>query len=321
MNKRNIEAIYRLSPAQQALLVHRVARGVDDTGLLQVRFDLRGPLDLDAWRQAWLQLVARHAALRMTLQVADQQQPLLVQWKKAELPCTVRDWASANGSERDVRLEKHCRQDRERGLDLAQLPASRLELIHFDDDDHHVVWTCHHLLLDGWSSAIALRDLLELYHSVRQRREPVLPKTAPLRSYYQWLKTLDSAQTEQYWRAQLRGFQEPTPLGSPQGHQLPATPTALTTCRIELPPALTEGDLRARPRSSNHHQRGCPGHLGDAAVGAERQVGHFVRSCYLGSIVRRGRQRVDGGDVRQRRPVSHKYPTRSPNRRLSTSRP
>lgn len=82
----------------------------------------------------------------------------------------------------------------------------RLTLVRLGKYRWQMVWTLHHILLDGWSSAALLAEVL----TETQGGHPTRP--APYRDYFQWLANRDAAASERFWRDQLKDLSEPTRL-------------------------------------------------------------------------------------------------------------
>jgi Condensation domain len=112
---------------------------------------------------------------------------------------------AGNGAER--RLEELARAERARGFDMGEPPLVRVVVVRLADGRFRLLWTFHHLLLDGWSLAALLGELAASY-----RGEAALPRRRPFRDYVAWLQRRDCEPDERYWRERLRGFAEPTPL-------------------------------------------------------------------------------------------------------------
>ena len=91
-------------------------------------------------------------------------------------------------------------------------PLLRLALFRLADETHELVWSLHHLLLDGWSLALVLQDLLALYEAARGGSPVLLPPSRPFGDYVEWLQSQDLSQAEAYWRAALAGITAATPL-------------------------------------------------------------------------------------------------------------
>ena len=212
MSKKNIEAIYPLVPMQQALLWHSLQPGQSNLGFLQMRCTLQGNLHVTLLKQAWEQVVSRHPTLRTSVHWQDLKAPLQVVYKKVSLPWEDQDWREATATELQAQLADFLQGDRQKGLDLSQAPIMRLTLIRTAEQTYQLIWSCHHLLLDGWSGAIAFKEMLEFYEALSQGQQLSLNPACTYRQYVNWLQQEDINAAEEFWREYLRGFRQPTPL-------------------------------------------------------------------------------------------------------------
>jgi hypothetical protein len=105
-------------------------------------------------------------------------------------------------------LQQLLQRERENGFDLDREVPAKYTLIRISANCHWFVWHCHHLLMDGWSLPVLVREVMDLY------ADPsiTLPPARPYRDYIAWLARQDLAQAQQFWRDQLAGFSSPTPL-------------------------------------------------------------------------------------------------------------
>jgi hypothetical protein len=88
----------------------------------------------------------------------------------------------------------------------------RLALVCTGDRRHEMVWTFHHIVLDGWSVALLLDRLLALYRAGIEGREPE-PVTGPdFKEYVRWIGSRGTAGAGPFWRRCLAGVTAPTPL-------------------------------------------------------------------------------------------------------------
>ncbi|MFN8481456.1 MAG: amino acid adenylation domain-containing protein [Anaerolineae bacterium] len=208
----NIEAIYPLTPMQEGMLYHAVEASQSGVYFQQATLRLSGALDVDALRRAWESVLAHHPALRSVFVWERLERPLQVVRKTAPLPWQVLDWRDVAEAERDARLAEFRHLDREAGFPLSKAPLMRLGLIRLAADDHRLVWSHHHLLLDGWSTAIVLREVFETYAALVAGQTPDLPPARPFRDYVTWLEQQPLDGAEAYWRQALAGFETPTSL-------------------------------------------------------------------------------------------------------------
>ena len=207
-----VEDVYPLSPMQQGMLYHAALATDSPLYVEQFVCAIAGPLDEDAFRLAWDRVIERHTALRTAFFWTDVEQPLQVVFARVHAPWTVHDWRAVPAAEQPSRLDAFADTDRRRGLNLGEPPLMRFTLIRTGDETYRFYWTSHHILLDGWSTAIVLQDAFGFYQAaatgVAFSPEPV----RPFGEYIDWLRGQDSAQAEAYWRERLRGFPAPTAL-------------------------------------------------------------------------------------------------------------
>ncbi len=206
--RENVEAILPMLPNQRALLLLSDLGHFDDPGFLQVRTTLRGPLDHDRFVSAWNAVISMHQGLRTSVHRRSDADPMLIVWKRAPIDITFIDWSSEDEAVRLPRMSSYLDADRDRGLDLTSTPPMRLTVVTLAEDEHEMVWTCHHLFGDGWSATIALEDLVQSYNSDVVPDTPG-PREAPregLRSFHRWAATATDDTTRSYWTNRMSGY-------------------------------------------------------------------------------------------------------------------
>ncbi|MGV9360692.1 amino acid adenylation domain-containing protein, partial [Amycolatopsis sp. NPDC003731] len=226
---RDVEDLYPLTPAQAGMLFHRLTGGGRHAYLQQVTFVQSGVPDPAALGRAWQRVVDRTPVLRSRVVWDGLDEPVQVVHRQVTLPIEYRDWTTEPAD-----LDAVLAADRDTGLDLGELPLMRLLLARVSATEVRVVWTFHHLLLDGWSLFQVLSDVAAA-HAGRP-----LPTRRPFRDHVRWLSEQDTPAAEAYWRERLSGRPEPALLRTdraPAGHPVEST----ASLRIELP----AGPLRA----------------------------------------------------------------------------
>lgn len=212
--RRNVEAILPLLPLQNALLL-RSGAGSTDPGVLQVRATLAGQLDCARLRCAWELVAAWQPALRMSIPPRPGAEPLAVVWRATTLPWETLDLRADDGTAPDQRLACWLEQEGQRGLSPHRPPCMRLAVLRTGDARYELVWTCHHLFIDGWSAVIVMEDVIGAYRTLGAGETPDPPLTsgvALLRAFHAWNQDRDAAATEAYWRAELAGHEPAAPL-------------------------------------------------------------------------------------------------------------
>ena len=212
MDRKNIDTFYPLSPMQQGMLFHTLYEPESGIYVELLTVTWRGDVDVDAFRRTWQRVVDRHTALRTSFLWEGLKEPIQVVQRQVQVMVYEHDWRDMLAQEQQERMREYTREERERGFDLMKPPLLRLSLVRTSDEVYELVWTHHHLLMDGWSIPLLLKEVFVFYGAYLRGEElqPALPR--PYRDYIVWLKKQDMAVAEQYWREKLAGFTAPTPL-------------------------------------------------------------------------------------------------------------
>ncbi|WP_329088600.1 amino acid adenylation domain-containing protein [Actinomadura citrea] len=243
MSTSQLEDILPLSPLQQGLFFHALHDSGRDVYTAQIVFDLRGPLDAGALRAAAATLLRRHANLRAGFRQRKEGSPVQVVHRAVRLPWQDEDLSALPEAEREAKARELAEAERARPFDMTRPPLLRFLLIRLTDGLHRMVFTNHHILLDGWSTPVLQTELFALY--LAKGDDTGMPRVAPYKNYLAWLAAQDRAAAEDAWRRSLDGVHEPTLVapGAPE-------PGAGTPGRVRT--RLTEGltsALAARARA------------------------------------------------------------------------
>ncbi|WP_410640979.1 non-ribosomal peptide synthase/polyketide synthase [Amycolatopsis sp. lyj-346] len=246
---RAVEDIYPLTPLQAGMVFHTLLDDGSPAYFEQVRIRLAGVTDPAALAAAWQRVVDRTPVLRTRLVWTGVEEPVQVVDRAATLPVTHHDWRDLGPAERGTALAKALSADRAVPFDLTRAPLTRLTIAALPGDEADLIWTSHHVLFDGWSSAQVFAEACEQYAAATAGVRPALVTRRPYRDYLGWLAGRDQAAADEFWRAALAGFDTPTalPYDRPpaEAHQSRSTDSV----RIELPPAAT---LRLREFARTH---------------------------------------------------------------------
>ncbi|MEH0844049.1 amino acid adenylation domain-containing protein [Micromonospora sp. CPCC 205711] len=198
---------------------------------IAVPLRVRGPLDVTALRAALAGLTARHESLRTRFPADADGRPTVVVADAVEVPLTIVDAPDAAAAQALVDAAAA------EPFDLATGPLLRALLIRLADDDHVLFLGKHHIVGDGWSVDVLLRDLITLY---RGGQPPTLP--VQYGDFAVWEgRELDGPAARghlDWWKSRLAGI---TPLELPTDLPRPATQTYRGDfVEFQLDPAETE---------------------------------------------------------------------------------
>ncbi|MBK4991727.1 non-ribosomal peptide synthetase [Pseudomonas sp. S36] len=199
-----IDDLYGLSAMQQGMLFHSLYQHGTGDYISQMRLDIHG-LDPQRFAAAWQAVIDSHDILRTGFVWQNLAQPVQVVQRRVRLPYALHDWRGR--SNQAQALDELADDQRQKGFDLAEAPLLRLVLVRMQDDQYHLVYTHHHILMDGWSASRLLGEVLQRYSGQ-------VPETSSGRyvEYIGWLKAQDLAGSEAFWKQQLAVLSAPTRL-------------------------------------------------------------------------------------------------------------
>ncbi|MEU5883555.1 amino acid adenylation domain-containing protein [Spirillospora sp. NPDC047279] len=238
-----LEDILPLSPLQQGLFFHALHDTGQDVYTAQVSFELEGPLDVAALRAAAATLLRRHANLRAGFRQRKEGTPVQIVQRQVRLPWEDVDLTGLPEAERAAAATAVADRERVTPFDMAKPPLLRFTLVKMAADRHRMVFTNHHILLDGWSTPVLQTELFALY--LAGGDDTGMPRVAPYKNYLAWLAGQDRGAAEDAWRRALAGVEEPTFVAPEAGAAEPAEPGRV---RWRLSERLT-ADLNARARA------------------------------------------------------------------------
>ncbi|WP_232213012.1 condensation domain-containing protein, partial [Saccharomonospora saliphila] len=238
MSTPRVEDILPLSPLQEGLLFQTLLEdGGEDPYISQMLLDLEGELDVVALKRAAKALLRRHPNLRAGFRHENVREPVAVVHRGVGLPWRQLDLSALEPERREAELERLQRAERAARFDLTRPPLLRFAVLRLGPERYRLSLCKHHLLLDGWSMPILVRELFELY--AHRGDDTALPAPRPYRDYLEWLAERDQRKSLDAWRAELSGLDEPTVLWPdlPPATERPAQ--VVTTLPGELTTRLT----------------------------------------------------------------------------------
>ncbi|OAT70856.1 non-ribosomal peptide synthetase [Mycobacteroides immunogenum] len=225
--QQRIADVLPLSPLQRGLLFQATARegGPDDVYAVQLGITMAGTLDVDSLRDAVCDVVKRHPNLapRFCQEYAEPVQIIstdpVIAWHCAEC-------------DSEERIERLCAAERAAVCDLGGQSTFRAVLIRMSEDRYRLVLTMHHIVVDGWSLPVLLREMFASYFGQS------LPAPPSYRSFLTWLNGQDHDAARAAWQHALAGLRTPTLVGPPAQ----AGPRAVRSHRVpeHATRALTE---------------------------------------------------------------------------------
>ncbi len=201
-----------------------------------------GKIAVPALQDSLQELVSRHESLRTTFEQRDGQ-PVQVIHLAGSSPLPVIDLQGLGKEEREQQARQLASQERQHPCDLATGPLLRTTLLRLMPEEHVLLQTLHHIITDGWSNEILVRELTMLYQAkLAGEPSPLAPLPVQYADYALWQRAWLQGEVLEaqlaYWRVQLAGV---PPLELPTDHPRPPVQTYRGTSQMfQLPPVLSE---------------------------------------------------------------------------------
>ncbi len=205
LDKKNTAAVTALTPLQEGMLFHYRQAPRGEIYFEQLSLRIAGNIDVEIFREAWNFVIAANEMLRTVFRWQDVTNPVQVTLKEHRLDFTYNDYSKIPGENRQALLEQLKRADRKKGFDLTGVPF-RVTLCKLGNDIYEMITSSHHILFDGWSNGIILKELLSAYNDLVEKKLPKKPAKTAFSTYVKWLQQRDFDGQAKFWQGYLAGF-------------------------------------------------------------------------------------------------------------------
>lgn len=207
--KTQIEAMYPVAGIQRGMIFHSLLAPRSGVYVLQDALRLPATLDREAFWDAWACVIRRHAVFRTLFVRLETDKPVQVVLRDVVLPRVELDWSGLDDSSAEQALVKLLREEQQAGFEFGRAPLMRLHLI-LRPNGWYFVWTRHHVLIDGWSGPLVMRDLMQAYTARIDGHSAELPPALSFQNYVRWLAAQDHDAARAFWRQRLQSIGERT---------------------------------------------------------------------------------------------------------------
>ncbi|RLK57994.1 non-ribosomal peptide synthetase [Actinokineospora cianjurensis] len=235
-----VEDVYPLTAMQSGMLFDTLMAPDARLHVVQIVLEVGSVDDPAVLDRAWQHAATQHPVLRTAVVWEGVDAPVQVVRRQVRTPVTHVDLrAEADPAEQVNRLRE---REKATGFDLAAPPLHRITLARTTDADITIIWTLHHILLDGWSSAELIRDVFDAYTALRAGTGPQPVVRRPFRDFVAWADLPVAAAAEAHWRQRISGLGTPTAL--PEVAPRDDTHRPCATARVDRDvPAAVVADL------------------------------------------------------------------------------
>lgn len=194
-----VTALYPLSPMQNGMLFHGLYDRQSLAYVLQLSCQLKG-LEIASFRKSWQELAQRHTILRTGFYNDRFSVPLQAVFNDVTVPFQVIEESIAWSEEE---MSDYLNEDRRSGFQFEEAPLLRVMLLRTDAETYKMVWTFHHLIIDGWSLPVLVRELFEIYNSLIDGKAMPEVEEDQFQEYIRYIAARNKEAEEEYWRSYM----------------------------------------------------------------------------------------------------------------------
>ncbi|UCH97247.1 MAG: non-ribosomal peptide synthetase, partial [Candidatus Aminicenantes bacterium] len=203
---KNLEDVLALTPLQEGMLFYYLQNPTGDRYVEQLTLEISGEIDAVIFEKAWNIVVETNEMLRTVFRWKKMKYPLQVVLKAFHLKPIYHDLSGIKTSEKNKLAEEIKINDRKKKFDLQEVPF-RVTLCKIEANKYQMIVSNHHILYDGWSNGIILKEFFNAYNDLAHKRTPIKPVKNKFKEYIRWIKNQDKNEQEKFWNEYLRGFE------------------------------------------------------------------------------------------------------------------
>ncbi|QDX94131.1 amino acid adenylation domain-containing protein [Brevibacillus laterosporus] len=202
-----VQDMYVLSPMQEGMLFHSLLNRENNSHLVQMSITIQGKMDVDLFTKSLHMLVDRYDVFRTTFLHEKLKKPVQVVLKERPIPIQFHNLTAYDEQQKKERAEQYRRNDQKATFDITKDPLMRVIILQMSADDYQVIWSFHHIIMDGWCFSIIFDDLLQIYLSLKDNKSLSLHPVQAYSTFIKWLEKQDQQAALQYWLKYLENYE------------------------------------------------------------------------------------------------------------------
>ncbi|HLP62678.1 MAG TPA: amino acid adenylation domain-containing protein, partial [Candidatus Deferrimicrobium sp.] len=212
LDPKSIENIFALTPLQEGMLFHYLRSPHSELYFEQLSLEISGTIDIQVFQKTWHLIIETNEMLRTVFRWERLEKPSQIILKEPPFELRFHDLSDMGNDRKKTALAEMKTKDREEGFDLNRVPF-RVTLCKLDECQYEMIISNHHILYDGWSNGIILKEFFKIYQTLFKKEQVrKFPAKPSFKEYIKWLQNLDRNTQEQYWRGYLSGLETLTEL-------------------------------------------------------------------------------------------------------------
>ncbi|ERM15997.1 non-ribosomal peptide synthetase [Brevibacillus laterosporus] len=205
--KPEVTKIYPLTPLQEGILFHSIVHKDSGAYFQSLTFSIEGHVDIDLFLKSVNVLIERHDILRTAFVYEKVKKPMQLVLKKRELT-SIHFEDISRVRDQEEYVQDYLKKDKTQGFHLSKEVLIRIAIFQTSKECFKVVWSYHHLIMDGWSLGIMFHEFLQIYDSFAFHKTLKLEPVHSYQQFIQWLEKQDNEQAKEYWGGYLEGYDQ-----------------------------------------------------------------------------------------------------------------
>ncbi len=197
LNKLNIQDILGLTPMQEGMLFHYLSNSESKQYLEQLCLTLCGEIDETIIKEAWNYVVQNNEMLRTIFKWDKLDKPLQIILKQYEIPYVQYYLSNINFTDRDIQIMDIKNSELNSKIDISENPL-RMSIIKLDSSKYELIITYHHILYDGWSNGVVVKEFVQACNSLCAHKPLNIIKKNSFKEFIKYYQKQDKAKQETF---------------------------------------------------------------------------------------------------------------------------
>ncbi|MBT2713977.1 surfactin non-ribosomal peptide synthetase SrfAB, partial [Pseudomonas sp. ISL-88] len=210
MSKKSIQKVYALTPMQEGMLYHAMLDPHSSSYFTQLELRIHGIFHLELFEKSVNELIRTYDILRTVFVHQQLQKPRQVVLAERKTSVHYEDISQLDETRQTEYIERYKSDVQQQGFNLAKDILFKAAVFRLSEEQLYLVWSNHHIVMDGWSMGVLMKSLFQNYEALRAGRPAAASQGKPYSDYIKWLGSRDNEEAEQYWSSRLADFEQPS---------------------------------------------------------------------------------------------------------------
>ncbi|XLS29453.1 non-ribosomal peptide synthase/polyketide synthase [Flavobacteriaceae bacterium M23B6Z8] len=203
-------SVYKLTPLQEGMLFHALLEEESTAYVVQLAVEFPSGIDTDHFKRSWSYVIRNHSILRTAFFHKELSIPVQRVFPEILPPIQQLDFSELSNDEIRIKIDNFLQEDKQTPFVFEKAPLFRITLIKTGDESYTMVFTNHHIVMDGWSTSVLIEEFLSAYEAYSEGGNPLFKEEDKFEDYIRYLAKQDPDTEENFWKNYIKGLEEPT---------------------------------------------------------------------------------------------------------------